>query len=380
MPTGQLLVTALQEVSGPPLSSRVTVVADSTATLGNRAQRGEQRRQHVYLPQRQILAVSQAPAAPRLIEPQVASLVDEVAARRRIQSRVVASRWPGYQWVGLPPVLPLIEPRIVDQAPFPAERRAHTRGAVISLRPQGLSYPITGGHIVSTSETDETAPRRYRRGGVYGIRWAGYAWANLPPVPRLVEPLVQTLVPENAPRRHPGSIISPRSAAYAASAGPPPVTPRLIQPLVVQARQARQLRHGDVLAPRPVFAPIMLPPRPVMVGQAGARRVEAPRLRGAVCQPRTRTQPVSPPRPVLVRSAPPRHRRKTSIVAPRVRVAASTGASNVFKALQAYPSGTPYKGAPLVGDTGQPRAGYAGKTSVGDSAQPPGGGSGTVKL
>jgi hypothetical protein len=65
------------------------------------------------------------------------SLVRSTSGRRHVDGGVVQSRWPGYQWAGLAPITPLVEPH-VQALVAPGEERRHVRGAVVAPRPQAL--------------------------------------------------------------------------------------------------------------------------------------------------------------------------------------------------------------------------------------------------
>ena len=301
----------------------------------------------------------------------VQALVAETAPRRH-PGHVFAPRWQVYQWVGLPPVTPLIEPR-VQQLVGETEQRRHVQSSVVAPRPVATGVILLPPHQHVQVLVDETAPRRHP-GHVFAPRWQAYQWVGLPPVTplmqphvqglvgeteqrrhvqsfvvalavqrfaavstpppttRLILPVVQSLVDESAPRRYKhGSVVAPRWQVYQ-WVGLPPVLP-LPKQVVVEARAAQQRIHSEVVAPRPVAVgvPIVVP-RPVLLSGASRRRRANPalveprpaglavpitpprstvvarpvprpvqRLRSVVCQPRTVTQPVSPPRPVLLK-------------------------------------------------------------------------------
>jgi hypothetical protein len=325
--------------------------------------------------QRQALAVP-PPVATRLIEPQVVTLVDEAAPRRRIRGGVVQSRWPGYQSAALPPTPRLIDP-VVQSLVDETTPRRHTRGSVAAVRPSAVGVVVAPPRQYLQTLVPEAAPRRHP-GRVVAPRWAAYQWVGLPPVTRLVEPIVQGLGAELAPRRHVhGSVIAPGVQAAAASAGapPPPVTPpRTVT--VLRAATPRRARSGHVTQLRVITAPVK-PPRPVVIDlcPATTRRQQ----RGHVVVGRPVTSPVSPPRPLVMHGLAAKRTGRTRVTIGRTIVVAATGSAFSEAALTGYVTVGAQDGV-QVGSSGQPGARATADPVSGATGQPGVGASGTVNL
>ena len=375
METGHLLLTAEQE---PVLRTTPVVVCDSAAVWHNRIQRSEGRRTHVYAPRPAALAVTVAgPTVTRLVQPTVQDQAALYWLRQQHHGSIIQNRWSGYQWVGLPPVPPLIEPHVQRINEATTERR-HTHGSVIEPRPAATGVTITPTKSVVQSLIDETAPRRHP-GRVVAPRWQAYQWAGLPPVSPLVEPHVQSILDETTPRRHThGSVIAPAMQLAAASGTTPPAAPRLILPVVqsiVAELSPRRHTRGGVIAPRPAGLaapqPVVTPPRPTIIRAPVAR--SWPQHHGCVLTRRSGvTAPVTPPRPVVVKTQAPRRRARVGVFARHGLFVQTGGATTLIT--------TPATGYVTAGDQGTPAAGSTGPPGIGGTGTVSTGSSGNVTI
>jgi hypothetical protein len=232
-------------------------------------------------------------------------------------------------------------------------------GPFVPPRPQQL--------VVLADQDAEWEQRQQRhRGGLVASASQRFATTTAPAAPRLVEPVLTTVTPETAPRRHMHTVIvAARSPGYAQANLPP-------QPPLVQARTFRPLvsrRKLRVFVQRGSVTGAVTPPRSQVIDAPPRRRwfgrVAAPwprglavtvaaaatpplpkqtlatltpetagrRMRPQILMPRwlaymwAQLAPTPPPRESVVVTAPPRPRRAVRTVL--ARVASSTVASPV---------------------------------------------------
>jgi len=275
----------------------------------------------------------------------------------------------------------LIAPIIIDQAPFlAAKERGPQRSHVILLRPVAAAVTVAPRQPVVQDPVEPAARRRLSvRGGVIGapVQAAAASAGGTPATPRLIAPIVQSLVDEATPRRHVrGAVIAPRWSAYIQTPAVTVTPPRTM--ITVQAdAPPRQHRHGAVITGQVRVAPVV-PARPVVVA---ARPVSSPqRRRGCVISQRRVTAPVTPPRPVIVRTPPRRRGAPGHVLVGSLRFASGATPSAVsVAALTGYVNVGAQDGV-TVGATGQPGVGASASETAGGTGQPGIGGSGFVNL
>jgi hypothetical protein len=123
-----------QWVGLPPVNPLPKVVVQDQAALWQELR--EHRRSLVIQPAVQLAAAT-AGVIPPPITPTKSIIVGQAVQRgqaeqnRERRTHVIQNRWPGYQWVGLPPVVPLPKTVVQDQAALWQELREHRRGEVI---------------------------------------------------------------------------------------------------------------------------------------------------------------------------------------------------------------------------------------------------------
>lgn len=266
---------------------------------------------HVLVGARQALAVPQAAATPPLPKQVVQQRVAGTReGRARTHGAVITSRWPGYQWVGLPPVLPLITPHVQQLVDETAPRR-HP-GHVTAPRPAALAAPPAGATVTPLTQPhvqQAAPPRLHVRGGVFEPRPAALA---VPPAGVVVTPLPKPHVQQAPPpRTHVrGGVLEPRPAALSVTVAAPIVTPPRTITIIQSAAAPRMHRRGQVFAPRVVLGVQLPPPRPSII-RAPVARPKPQRRVGCVLAPRTGvTAPVTPPRPIIARNAAQPYRRR----------------------------------------------------------------------
>lgn len=303
----------------------------------------EARSTHVYAPRPAALAVTQAPtvtpvqttfivraASPptrrrfsHIVAPRPAALTNHAILQAGSPQtvHVVTARTPGRQ-----------DRRWLVEAPRPAALTNHAQLAA------GLPQTT---HVVLAAQ----APRQRHTSRITQAR------TIVVPAAPTTTPLRTTfLVGAASPQRqrHLGAVIAPRpSGLIFTPAAPAATPPRTVT--VITARVVRQARRGDIVAPRPVFAPVA-PPRPIVIIQAAAGR-HKPRLGGIITR-RVIVAPtptVTPPRPLVIIQATPRRRtRLAAVIAPLRQRFASAGPPPTSVAITTpvtgYVDGTPDSG------------------------------------
>lgn len=265
------------------------------------------------------------------------------------------SRWfrtfPGHANVGqrqaldVPPtrlILPVVVGVAAMAAPQHLDRNRDAH--IIAPRPMALAVPVQVTVTPPRPVVVTAAEKRQARRGSRIVTIRSAALANhavlSAGLPRTVS-VVDTATPSR--QRRPSHILEPRPYGLiftpAAAANPPRTV------YVVEAPQRRRARGGAVIAPRPVFAPI-LPPRPVVVDQAAFQRRQRPL--GRVVAPFKRFGVVVPPKPVIVDQAAfqQRRRRGSRIIVPWQRPTTATPPAQIVV--------TEYLGYVAVGDEAIP--------------------------
>jgi hypothetical protein len=262
--------------------------------------------------------------------------------RQQHHGSVVQNRWSGYQWVGLPPVLPLPKQLVVDDAWQVNSRRSPAR-----------------------------------RARVIQSRWPGYQWVGLPPVAPLPHAVVQdqAAVWQARLEHRRGSVIQPAVQLAAASGTtPPPFSgPLPRQVVVMRPATPRSARRGSVIQPRSAQSPTP-PPRSVTIIDlcpgTGQRRQRS----GHVIIGRPGTSPVTAPRPNLIHTLSRRRARGGVVVESQVQRFVPTGVQPTTLIT------TPATGYVSVGDHAPPASGSSGQTGVGDVGTVTCGLSGQVRI
>jgi hypothetical protein len=199
---------------------------------------------HVIAPPVQLAAAS-VPAAPTVTPPRPI-IIQAGQPRQRRHAASVQNRWPGYQWVGLPPISPLPKQVVQDQAALETARLERRRGAIIAP-PVQLSAasgstppPFTGPFPRPVVITMRPAtPRQARSGHIIQARTLTAPTA--PPRPTIVD-----LCPATTTRRQRGGhVIVGRPVAL------PGIRPR---PSVIQRATTRRQRRGGVWVEGPQMA------------------------------------------------------------------------------------------------------------------------------
>jgi hypothetical protein len=350
---GRVIAAGVQAAAASaPAGAVVTPVPQTTVihTSSRGALQNRTRDSNVYQPRVSADGVVVTP--PRAL---VVSQTPQSGERRAPDRRaaIISSRWPGYQWAGLPPVTPLVEPAVVSQATKTAERRS---------------------------------PERHTN--VIANRWPGYQWAALPPV----NPLPRVVVQDQAAlwqgvRGHRRSeVIAPGVQLAAAIAGviPPTITPT--KSIVVsqalqrgQVEQNRERRTHVVQNRWPGYQWVGLPPvfplpRAVVQDQAALWREPFQQRRGRVIQGRAAIIPiVVPARPNVVHATVTRPRRRGAAQWSQVQRFVPTGTTPTLIT-------TPATGYVSTGDTGIPASGSSGPPGAGDTGTVSAGLSGQVRI
>jgi hypothetical protein len=200
-----------------------------------------------------------APAGPvvtPLIQPVVLKAPSQKKSRK---TQIVTNRWPGYQWVGLPPVAPLIQPKVVLAAPRPDRARRATH--IIQTRPIVVPVVVTVTPLVQPVIVASKQPKQDRRTSVIQNRWPGYQWVGLPPVPPPVQPKVLLVPSPKQDRRT--RIITNRWPGYQ-WVGLPPVNP-LVEPIIIKAPNPRQDRRTRIIQLRAQPQGVVTPIRPTII-------------------------------------------------------------------------------------------------------------------